>query len=87
LYFRQCILQKGNTTKVTWLPEKYAKVGKILELKVFLANDDSESDCILKDGGWEDGWKVAKVGTIRLTKEENSSISRDYRYHRKRTDV
>ena len=30
---RQCKLKKGDTYQVTWIPEKYAKIGKYLQLK------------------------------------------------------
>jgi len=33
---RQCKLKKGNIYQVSWIPEKYSKIGKYLKLK----NDD-----------------------------------------------
>ena len=38
-YHCQCKLKKGDTYQVSWIPEKYAKVGKYLKLK--------------DDDGWE----------------------------------
>lgn len=35
----QCKLKRGDTYQVSWIPEKYAKVGKYLKLK--------------DDDGWE----------------------------------
>ena len=46
-YYRQCELKKQNATTISWIPERYAKLGKYLKLK----NDDV----------WEDGWLVNKV--------------------------
>jgi len=31
--YKQCLLKKGESGRVTWLPEKFAKKGKILRLK------------------------------------------------------
>jgi len=31
--YKQCQLNKGTRVLVTWLPENYAKVGKVLKLK------------------------------------------------------
>lgn len=30
--YKQCRLQRDNETQVTWLPEKFAKKGKVLRL-------------------------------------------------------
>lgn len=46
-YFRQCELKKQRKKTISWIPEKYAKIGKFLKLK----NDDV----------WEDGWVVNAV--------------------------
>jgi len=29
----QCKLKKGNSYQVSWIPEKYAKIGKYLKIK------------------------------------------------------
>ena len=31
--YKQCILRKGNIQTTSWIPEKYAKVNKVLKLK------------------------------------------------------
>lgn len=31
--FRQCKLQKDNRVLVSWIPDKFAKIGKLLRLK------------------------------------------------------
>ncbi len=32
-YYRQCKLAKDNLETITWIPEKFARKGKFLELK------------------------------------------------------
>jgi hypothetical protein len=32
-FFQQCVLTQDTTTIVTWLPEKFCKVGRKLQLK------------------------------------------------------
>jgi hypothetical protein len=36
--YKQCKLRKGNKSRIAWLPDKFAKEGKVLRLK--------------KDDGW-----------------------------------
>ena len=53
LYYRQCILQRGPSdgvhwNTVSWIPEKFAKVGWTLQLKD-------------QHGNWVDGWDVLQV--------------------------
>lgn len=31
--YKQCRLQNGNRTLVSWIPSKFAKIGRLLELK------------------------------------------------------
>jgi len=53
--YKQCRLEKkmpgALQRKVTHLPGKFAKVGKVLKLK-----DDQ--------GDWDAGWKVVSVDTL-----------------------
>ena len=37
--YKQCILNKGNITQTSWIPEKFAVIGKFLRLE--------------NDNGWE----------------------------------
>jgi hypothetical protein len=65
---RQCILEKptatGHEGQTTWLPERFARVGKSLRL--------------LERAGWEDGWVVRHVSATRITEEQVNR--RDYLY-------
>jgi hypothetical protein len=50
--YYQCLLSKGllkdRIFTVAWMPEKYARVGKIVKLK----NESNE---------WTNGWKIESV--------------------------
>lgn len=74
-YFCQCRLSKKNgnastTSQVTWIPEKFAKIGDMLKLK----NNDV----------WVDGWKVESVGG-RLEEAMLPDPHNDIKAHRKST--
>ena len=70
-FYRQCTLQKGNTTTVSWIPEEFAKTTKILKLKD-------------RDDVWDDGWRVVQVGTMRLAEDvalERARNFKEFSYH------
>ena len=67
--YSQCLLKKGNIEQTSWIPEKFAHVGKILKLK----NEDDK---------WSNGWIVCFVGN---TDEHIDSPQIAIREHRKRT--
>ena len=71
--YKQCMLEKkmpgALQRKVTYLPTKFAKVGGVLKLKD-------------EQGAWDDGWKVLSVGS---TEQEDSSVRKKIRQHRKNT--
>ena len=79
LSYRQTILEKkldGDRTKhqTSYIPEKFAIIGKVLELK------DGET------GDWEDGWVVKSVGELR----HHSIVEareRDYERTRNASDI
>ena len=76
-YYKQCVLRrKGNTGKIVttvWIPENFAKTGKILKRKL--------------EGMWDEGWKVIKVYSLRKA-EESVLRDRDAHLHqRKRSDI
>lgn len=72
MYSKQCVLRNGRTFTVTYLPEEFAKKGKVLMLK--------------DNGTWEDGWIVEKIGRRRETKKVLER-SQDYKRTRKESDV
>lgn len=74
MFYRQCKLKNGKLEHVSWVPEKFAKIGKFISIK------DSK-------GKWNNGYKVVEVGDIRLEDEEVFERSQDYKYQRKASDI
>lgn len=71
--YRQCVLRKtGSTETTTWLPEKFAQIGRGVSLKK-------------PDGSWDDGWHVVKVGDARVAHDRIHD--REWKKHRERTDI
>jgi hypothetical protein len=69
--YRQCKLQKGNSYQMSWIPEKFANIGKTVKLR------DA-------DGSWDDGWLVKEAFSVRTDSEivdSHDAIKR----HRKAT--
>lgn len=50
--YRQCALEHGRFSMVSWIPKKFAVAGKVLRLR--------------RNGAWEDGWRVTHVGAERI---------------------
>lgn len=72
-YYKQCRLTKGTEVQVVWLPEKFAKLNKYLELQ--------------EDKGWENGWKVIEVNKTRLDEKNLLERSQDYKKTRQASDI
>ncbi len=72
-HHRQCELEKVSLRTTSWIPESFAKRGKILKLK-------------RDDGVWDDGWRVVGVGA-RMTTAETIERSVDFKYQRKGSDI
>ena len=72
-FHRQCILTKKSKTQVSWIPEKFAILGKFLELQ-----DEK--------GNWDNGWKVSQIGDRKISKEVDER-SRDHKKQRKASDI
>ena len=70
IYYRQCRLLRGYTYLVTWIPEKYAVLGRALRIK--------------DDDRWADGWIVQDVWQ-RIPENEISHPPRLIRRHRDAT--
>lgn len=70
-FYRQCKLARKNETQVSYIPEKYAILNKILKLKNH-------------HGVWENGWKVEFVGA-RMEDSEVPDVHKQIRQHRKNT--
>jgi hypothetical protein len=73
-YHVQCKLRNGpGFYQTTWLPERYAKKGNIVELKN-------------EEGKWEDGWIVIEVGS-KMDSAQVIERERDYKRTRKASDI
>lgn len=77
-YFVQCLLYKdsplgGFLLTVSWLPEKFAHVGKVLKLE----NDDKT---------WSNGWRVMKLYS-RHESDFVLEHERDFARQRKASDI
>lgn len=69
----QCKLRRVNGVQMTsWLPQKYAKVGKFLKLK--------------NDGEWENGWEVLATFAVQPTAEVIER-GQDYKHQREASDI
>ena len=64
--------ERGVLVTTSWIPEKFAKVGSIIDIK--------------ERGKWVNGWKVMTSGT-RMPVSEASERSNDYRYQREASDI
>jgi hypothetical protein len=74
----QCDLSKlvengGVSVTTSWLPERFAKVGRYVKLK---RDDDS----------WEDGWQVVSTGA-RMKESILRDRSQDYKRTRQASDI
>lgn len=71
-FYRQCrLVKEGRLFQVSWLPEKFAVVGKILKLR----NEDNNE--------WDNGWLVTSAGDNRV--DEPPYADAMIRGHRKNT--
>lgn len=66
----QCKLTKIDTYQVAYIPEKFAKAGKIVKIK--------------QDDGWDDGWCVSEIYLSSKTDKE-PNVVQAVKKHRKRT--
>ena len=73
---RQCEMRKsshnGNTHLVSWIPEKFAEIGRYIKLK--------------NNGVWTDGHEVIAIG-YRGRSEEVIKRSMDYKSQREASDL
>lgn len=70
----QCRLRCGTEQQVTYLPQKYAEVGRILELRD-------------EDGVWFNGWVVEAVFQPPIDSDYVRARSDDYRHQRDASDI
>lgn len=68
----QCILKKDTKLQTSWIPERYAVVGKYLKL--------------LENEVWENGWQVISRG-IKVSKNSLDILSQDHKRTRTASDI
>lgn len=81
MFFKQCLLNKGTARKVSWIPAIFAKIGRVLKLRITI-----QSGCLVDHGPWDDGWTVLEVWGGAEEKEVEDR-SRDYLRTRKASDI
>lgn len=73
--YKQCLLHKRDGDGVlvdhSWIPAKFAVVGKVLKLKL--------------GGVWVDGWVVVEVWPLVRTEEYLPDPHREIKSHRRNT--
>lgn len=74
--YRQCKVTRkhdgSETSTVSWIPEKFAILNKVLKLKD-------------KDEKWTDGWIVESVGSSILEESQLPDAHKSVKAHRKAT--
>jgi hypothetical protein len=79
--FKQCYLSRIDAEGMyhyssVWLPEIFCHIGKHIKIKS--KTEDS----------WSGVWKVDEVyGSVSFEEAEVDHNEREYKYHRKRTDI
>lgn len=74
MFYQQVKLRKGSREQVSWVPDTFAKKGKILKLK--------------EGTTWENGWEVIWVfRDIMLSHAEAIVQNVQYKHHREVTDI
>lgn len=76
-YYRQCRMRKDNkdgsySEQVSYIPEPFCKVGKVLKLR------DEE-------GVWDNGWVVEFASEHKRLEEDLPDVHKDRKNHRKAT--
>lgn len=75
IFYRQCHLVKpmevGELRQMSWIPEQYAVLGKVLKLR--------------QEETWVDGWVVATVSSTRLEEKLLPDSHKEIKSHRKKT--
>lgn len=70
-FYRHCVIRKkipeGELQQHTWLPEQFAKIGKIIKIR--------------EDGVWNDGWEVKEASSSLLAEENLPNFYKDSKSH------
>ena len=63
--YTQCGMRRKNVIRTSWIPQKFAKVGRVVKLK------DSDE--------WSDGWVVEWTGSTGELPEHTDKSIREHR--------
>ena len=66
--YSQCKLRKGDTFQVSWIPAKFAQVGRPVALRTEVRSGDAQHA-----RNWDDGWVVVEVGS-RLSETQLAMV-------------
>jgi len=80
--YKQCVLERGSTRMVSWIPNHFAKVSKMIKLR-----RDLTMGCLVGYSEWEDGWMIEKVFGPVISRKELDALGRQYKDTRKASDV
>jgi len=69
----QCKLERNGSTYSAFIDSKHAIVGKVVDIRV--------------DGEWQRGWIVLDVYQPAVAADTVQARERDYKSHRRATDV
>lgn len=76
--YRQCTLEKKHgdsvATQVAWIPTKFVHPRQVVKIKG-------------DNGVWDDGWLISNVGSHQISDPQADLLSREYKYHRKNSDI
>ena len=70
---RQCVLVRGNSSQVAWIPLEFASCGRVLDLRY-----KSE---------WSEGWRVRHVYKMPLSYDYVREHADDHKHQREASDV
>ena len=71
IYYRQCKMQKKNSYQVSYIPEEFAVMNKVIKLR--------------ENGEWDDGWVVIEVSSFRHADDDLPDYHQQIKGHRKAT--
>lgn len=73
MMYKQCKFKKDNVTAFAWIPENFARVGKVVRFKI--------------DNMWYDGYRIEEVYSVRRKEEDAIEDSFDYEHQREASDI
>lgn len=90
--YKQCVLTKGSSRLVSWLPNHVVGVNKMVKLRRHLYDRGFTPDAFMSPvspvySDWDDGWMIEKVFGPVISRKELDALGRQYKDTRKASDV